>query len=241
MYGFTIPILMYHKVGTPVQSKADTFLNVSTRSFARQMRLLARLGRQGITLAEAVEGLFYHGPLPRRPFCITFDDAYRSVAENAAPVLEEVGWPATVFVATAYVGGENAWDEVNGKPLLPVMDWRRLRALQHMGWEIAGHTRSHARLEQLEDEAALEDMKNGQADLKDKLDCEARTFCYPYGSLNERTPVLAQRTGFIGACTTQSGLARSDSNPFLLPRVKIAYRDGIWGLMYRLYVRPRLK
>src|SRR3989442_15355512 len=86
----SIPILMYHRIGVPVASKADTFLNVSTRSFGRQMRLLNRMGYEGITFAEAVEGLFHGKPLPRRPGCVTFDDGFVNVAENAAPFLAEM-------------------------------------------------------------------------------------------------------------------------------------------------------
>ena len=62
-----IPILMYHKVGAPVESNVDTFLNVSARSFERQMRLLARLGYRGITFTEAAAALFEGASLPRKP------------------------------------------------------------------------------------------------------------------------------------------------------------------------------
>src|SRR5690242_15018302 len=82
-----IPILMYHKVGSPVRHRADRFLNVSSASFSRQMALLKRLGYVGITLEEAVDGLAGLRPLPRRPVCVTFDDGYLSVTEHAAPVL----------------------------------------------------------------------------------------------------------------------------------------------------------
>ena len=234
------PILMYHKVGAPVACKADTFLNVLEKSFARQMRLLKRLGYTGVTFAEAAERVAGSRPLPKRPVCVTFDDGYVNVADFAAPILAGHGWPATVFVPTAYVGGNNAWDEASGYPLLPIMDWPRLKALQDVGWELAGHTRTHPRLETLDDVAARREIEDGRADLVSHLDSPARTFCYPFGSFNERTPALARDAGFIAACTTKSGLAGPGRNSFLLPRVKIAYRDDVWGFFYRLVIRPRL-
>lgn len=236
----TVPLLMYHKVGAPVVGKADTFLNVSARSFARQMRLLARLGCRGVTFAEAVEGLFGGKSLPRRPVCVTFDDGYANVTTHAAPVLAALGWPATVFVPTAYVGETNAWDTAYGKPILPLMDWEQLRALQEAGWEMAGHTRTHRPLGDLDDETAQAEIRCGGADIAERLGRVPATFCYPFGSLNERTPALARQSGFLGACTTRSGLANTSADPFLLPRVKIAYRDDVWGLLYRLWIRPRL-
>ena len=231
---------MYHKVGAPVQSKADRFVNVSPQSFRRQMRLLARMGYQAITFAEALEGLATSGPLPRRPVCVTFDDAYTNVAEHATPILAAHGWPATVFVPTAWVGDANRWDEGTGWPILPIMDWPQLAALQAAGWEIAGHTRTHPRLNTMDDAAALTELEGCKADLEDHLGGAARTFCYPYGGVNERTPALVRQAGFMGACTTKSGVARPGSDPFLLPRVTVAYRDDVLGFLYRLLIRPHL-
>src|ERR1051325_9148548 len=125
-----LPILMYHKVGATVTSSADTFLNVSAPRFAGQMRLLKRLRYEGITLAQGWDCLSGGCPLPPRPVCITFDDGYGSVAEHAAPVLNSLGWPATVFVPTAHVGGTNIWDRDTGRPLQPILGWDALGRLQ---------------------------------------------------------------------------------------------------------------
>ncbi len=235
-----IPILMYHKVGAPVLSKRDTFLNVSTRSFERQMRLLSRLGFHGITLEEAAQGLFEGKELPGKPVCVTFDDGYRNVTESALPALQQRDWPATVFVPTAYVSANNAWDEPLGQPLLPIMSWPELRELAGKGWEISGHTRTHPKLGELADDDALREMVEGKVEIESNLGNSVSTFCYPFGSVGPRTPEFCRTAGFRAACTTRSGLARTDSDPFLLPRVKIAYRDDVWGLLYRLLIRPRL-
>src|SRR5205085_833591 len=168
-------------------------------------------------------------PLPRRPVCVTFDDGYTNVLECAAPILADYKWPGTVFVPTAYVGGENTWDIENDKPVLPIMNWAQLHTLQLSGWEIAGHTRTHPHLDQLSDVDSLREILEGRDDLAVRLDAPPRTFCYPFGGVNARTPALAREAGFVAACTTRSGLARPETDPFLLPRVKIAFRDDVWG------------
>lgn len=237
---YSVPILMYHKVGAPVSNKADTFLNVSTHDFRRQIRALASLGYMARSFAEVVEAMTQGKSLPRRTFAATFDDGYTCVGECAAPVLSEFGFPGTVFVVSEAVGKTNAWDRITGRPELPLMDWEALKSLKESGWEIAGHTVSHPHLDQLTDTEAQREIAAGKEETEARLGSPLTTFCYPFGHFNPQTPELVRAAGFQGACTTRSGLARSSDNPFLLPRVKVAYRDGVFGLLYRLLVRPYL-
>jgi peptidoglycan/xylan/chitin deacetylase (PgdA/CDA1 family) len=50
-------------------------------------------------LLHALEG----GPLPKNPVMVTFDDGYRSCHDVALPILQQVGVPATFFIATSYI------------------------------------------------------------------------------------------------------------------------------------------
>jgi peptidoglycan/xylan/chitin deacetylase (PgdA/CDA1 family) len=236
----SIPILMYHKVGAPVQVKADRFLNVAANDFRRQMRALARLGYEGITFTAAMNGMLGTCALPWKPVCVTFDDGYECVADCAGPILAEQSWPATVFVPTAYVGEANTWEEGTAHPIIPIMDWSQLKSLAASGWEMAGHTRTHPRLEHLTDPEAVSEILTGKEEIEKRTGQEVKTFCYPFGSVGKRTPEMVKAAGFIGACTTRSGLARPEMDPFLLPRVKIAYSDRTAGFLYRLLLRPLL-
>ncbi len=235
-----VPILMYHKVGAPVHAREDTFLNVSTESFERQMRALDRLGYRAVTFAQAVSILRSGQPIPRRTFAITFDDGYSCVGDSAAPILARFSFAATVFVVSGAAGGENSWDAASGRPVLPLMGWDRLRDLAAHGWEMAGHTSTHPHLNELEDAEALREIREGKAVTEARLEMTLATFCYPYGNFNARTPKLVAEAGFTGACTTRSGLAKQETDPYLLPRVKVAYRDGVAGMLYRLIIRPLL-
>ncbi|MCC6710502.1 MAG: polysaccharide deacetylase family protein [Gammaproteobacteria bacterium] len=51
------------------------------------------------------------GTLPARALCITFDDGYRDNADNALPVLQDLGVPATFFVTTRYLAGGMMWND----------------------------------------------------------------------------------------------------------------------------------
>ena len=235
------PVLMYHKVGEPVHIKADRFLNVSTPSFERQMTLLASMKFRVRPFAEIVEAATTGKTLLPRTLAITFDDGYANVGEHAAPILQRLNFPATVFVVSGGVGKTNAWDKSEGYPELNLMGWERLRQLQSGGWEIGGHTRTHPHLDALENDLAEADILQGKEEVEAVLGVTLKTFCYPFGHYSVATPELVARAGFTGACTTKSGIYNPNSDsPYLIPRVKIAYRDGTFGLLYRLLVRPHL-
>ena len=59
---------------------------------------------------------------PRR-FLLTFDDGYASLAEHAYPVLADLGFTATTFLITDYIGKTNTWDVQ--------YTWNRL---SHLSW-----------------------------------------------------------------------------------------------------------
>lgn len=231
---------MFHKVGYPVAHNADTFLNVSADDFRRQMRVLYRLGYRARSFAEVVDAAHRKLSLPPRTFAITFDDGYRCIHELAAPILTEFGFPATVFAVSGQIGGTNVWDAARGKPVLPLMDEEDLRHIIDLGWEIGGHTRTHPLLGNLNNEAARDEIRGGKEELEARFHTPITTFCYPYGHINADTPSLVRDAGLMGACTTSSGRAGRAFDPYLIPRVKVSYSDGVFGLLFRLWVRPFL-
>jgi peptidoglycan/xylan/chitin deacetylase (PgdA/CDA1 family) len=100
-------VLIFHRV----LAQPDPLLpgEPDVARFAAQMDLVRSVCRV-LPLAEAVERLYAHS-LPPRAACITFDDGYANNLTHAAPVLSERGLPATVFVASGYLGGGRMWND----------------------------------------------------------------------------------------------------------------------------------
>jgi peptidoglycan/xylan/chitin deacetylase (PgdA/CDA1 family) len=237
---FRSPILMYHAVGLPVATKQDTFLNVRQSDFGRQMRALAALGYRARPFGEIVDAWRRGRSLPRRTVAVTFDDAYACVLSVAAPVLRAAGMVGTTFAVSSWIGADDTAGRENGRLAAPLLDRAGLLELAAQGWEIGGHTVTHPKLDALDADSALREIVDGKEDVEGQLGVTLRTFCYPFGRLNESTPQLVSDAGYIAACTVRSGVAASSHDQFLLPRVKIAYRDGTLGMLYRLLVRPAL-
>jgi peptidoglycan/xylan/chitin deacetylase (PgdA/CDA1 family) len=100
-----VHVLGYHRVVDRVidNGPVSPSLCVSTDTFRRQMRQVQR-DFQVLSLEEAMAAITGTLPLERDACAITFDDGYRDVYTRAAPILAELGMPATVFVPTGYVG-----------------------------------------------------------------------------------------------------------------------------------------
>lgn len=120
-------ILIYHRVLPEPDPLLPDLPDIAR--FGWQMRLLANYFHP-LPLAEAAARL-QAGDLPPRSVCVTFDDGYRDNLECAVPVLEELGIPATVFVATGFLGDGMMFNDlviegVRAAPG-PELDLRELR------------------------------------------------------------------------------------------------------------------
>jgi peptidoglycan/xylan/chitin deacetylase (PgdA/CDA1 family) len=107
-YGRSRPafqVLTYHRVN----DDADPFFPaLPTRVFEQHMAYVSRAYRV-LTVEDLVERMG-RGDLPRHAIAITFDDGYRDTLTHAAPILARLGLPATVFLATGFIGtGEIPW------------------------------------------------------------------------------------------------------------------------------------
>lgn len=99
----SLVVFMYHRVAErddhPFLQKAGVPY-VSPQVFREQLHFLADRGFRVLSFRDALEGLEAGRAFPPRSALITFDDGYRDNLVVAAPVLAELGFPATIFVAT---------------------------------------------------------------------------------------------------------------------------------------------
>ncbi len=192
-------ILAYHSIG-PGQTNVPGLV-IETRDFIRHLRLISLL-RFPVKALDDIAREAASGKRPRFPVvCITFDDGYRTVLKNAAPVLKALNWPATLFVPTAYVGGVNEWDRPHGVAEMPLMNWDELRALESLGFQIGSHGRHHRSLIRLSDEEWQDELEGSLADLGQNVPRHSRIFCYPFGHRAPGIRAYLEKAGYEGACS----------------------------------------
>jgi peptidoglycan/xylan/chitin deacetylase (PgdA/CDA1 family) len=103
-------ILMYHSV---TETASDPWsLCVTPQHFADQMDVVRRQAHP-VRLRSLANGLG-EGEVANKAVVITFDDGYANNLHNAKPFLERYEVPATIFLASGYLGASHEfwWDEL---------------------------------------------------------------------------------------------------------------------------------
>jgi peptidoglycan/xylan/chitin deacetylase (PgdA/CDA1 family) len=188
-----VPILTYHDVAPQAKGR----LVIAVKSFDEQMRYLKTNGYRVVTLREFHDFLARGRQLPRRAVVVTFDDGYRSFLTHAYPILKELGFTATLFVYTDYIGaGRNA------------LGWEDLRRLAAEGFEIEGHSKTHADLRRRQGEPDAEYHRRLRSELeipqrlfRDRLGRPAEFLAYPYGAVDDDVIPAVRDYGFRAGLT----------------------------------------
>lgn len=111
----SLAVLCYHRIGDhrSGSSRFGPIFSTDASGFAAQLEWITRHYRV-VTMSRVADWVIGHGDLPDWPLLITFDDGYRDNAEIAGPLLRERGLPATVFLTTSILDGQDPlwWDVV---------------------------------------------------------------------------------------------------------------------------------
>tara|TARA_Y100001980_G_C14556900_1_gene352913 strand:- start:106380 stop:107165 length:786 start_codon:yes stop_codon:yes gene_type:complete len=149
------------------------------------------------------------GPIPEKLVVLTFDDAPASQYDIVAPLLQEYGFGATFFVCEF---------PPNYQDSSLYMNWRQIRVLNDMGFEVANHTRSHAkitRLSQTEFNAELEYIERKC----DSLGIPTpRNFAYPgYGLNGDILEYLKEKNYQMARAGGSRAYDPLSDHPYLIP------------------------
>jgi len=102
-------------------------------------------------------------------------------------------------------------------------------------WELGGHTRTHANLKSLDQREVIDEIR-AVADLSTgRNELSSPTFAYPFGIYSAEHAKLVRDAGFIGAMTTDPGIAvHPYSKPFEVPRIKVSGKDNLFAFWLRM-------
>jgi len=208
-----VPILCYHNLGPEAKGR----LLLASATFEQQMRYLKANGYRVVSLADFVEFTRLGRQLPRKAVILTFDDGYRSFRQYAYPVLKELGFTATLFVYTDYVGsGRNA------------LSWQELRDLTAEGFDVQAHSKTHADLRRAAGEPDAQYARRLQAELGQPQELFRRhlgrpspVIAYPYGSWDDGLLARLSEFGYSAAFSVRRQGNASFVRPFVGNRSQV--------------------
>lgn len=167
------------------------------------------------------------GEFPSNCVWISFDDADKTIVEEALPILEERNIPFTVFVISGQVG-ENDFESQ------PLADWGDLRTLRDSGLATIGsHTHDlHALVQENQDKAIFlqeenhglfaEDLAKSVKTLEAELDIQVTEFAYPFGHGSEELANISREQGIEGTHILAPRTIMPDEDPHWTNRILLS-------------------
>lgn len=211
-------VLCYHGV-TPEQAGR----------FRSQM---ARLGRPETRDASsnARPPRWGFGPIVR----LTFDDAFENLLKHALPVLQEFGFPATVFAVPGNLGRTPQWKISASHPEYRerLMTAEQLKQLPGMNVVVGSHTQTHPALSELSAEQIRWELTESKKSLEAIIGRPVADLALPHGAFNDDVIRIAREAGYRRVYTLQPRMVGPNEEEGLVGRFSMS--PNVWPVEFCL-------
>lgn len=169
-------VIYYHEIVE--NGQGYSYQKLDKEMFEQQMRYLKEQGYQTLFFRDLDK------PLPEKAIIVSFDDGFRSVYENAIPIMKRYGIKANIYLPTRYIGQDKHF-----------MTWDMVRELQMSGdCEFAAHTHNHVDIRTLDcNELYRENALSTEA-FEKELQVRPEAFCMPYGVYDKKSIKLLKES-----------------------------------------------
>jgi peptidoglycan/xylan/chitin deacetylase (PgdA/CDA1 family) len=222
-------VLCYHSINTHPSD-----LSIDPAIFRSQLVMLKSMGFRFLNFGDLVYRLLRWGSPRGNVACITLDDGYEDSLTVAAPILAELGIPATVFVTTGLMARQR--DVLDSFHQLTNYQSTYLSAsqvaqLDRAGLEIGAHSHSHSNLARLTFDQTWQEVGQSKKMLEDAIGKRVSCFAYPFGKMGlHYTPMtvrVVRESGYsgAGAVAFRGVNARQAVRIYQVPRFFITRND----------------
>jgi peptidoglycan/xylan/chitin deacetylase (PgdA/CDA1 family) len=214
-----IGILCYHGF---VTNKAPTAMTIDVGHFRTQMQQIKEAKLPVISLQDFMAWKRGNQVIPDSSVMITIDDGYDSIYHEAAPILQEYGYPYTIFLYKNYVNG-------GGRALTTSM----IKELMGKGATIGSHSVSHplniarpgGRSPEEYELFLNRELRDSKSFLEDLFMVPVITYAHPGGTYTKRILELGQTFGYEFMFSVNPAKATFDSESGLIPRYVVLGND----------------
>jgi len=214
-------ILLYHRVN----ELADDALTASTRAFAQHLIALRRYYRV-VETGQIVEKVRSHEAIEPQTVAIHFDDCYRDVYLEAAPLVKAAGLSATMFIATGFIDTDRIFEHDKAKYPFHFPNLHRcdIPDLLAHGFEVGAHTVNHVNLGEIPPGEAWREVVESKRCLEEITGQSIDMISFPFGkevNISDSVRELIPKAGFAVLFSAYGGFVSSQSDPYDIPRVAV--------------------
>ena len=213
-----LPVLLYHSI-----DNSGSYVSTPCAIFEVQMKYLKSQGFEAVSIDRLMTLKYSGKQAPPETVVLTFDDGLRNFRTNAWPLLARLGFSATVFVPTKFIGGESSWYADSELVPMPMMDWSELKELKEHGVDVQSHGCSHRKLNRLSFPEVRQEVQESKDILEQGLGSPVDHFCYPFGEENEDVRSVLKEAGYQSGSSTVQGLYRFQDDPYSIKRLGLDY------------------
>jgi peptidoglycan/xylan/chitin deacetylase (PgdA/CDA1 family) len=216
-------IFLHHRVN----NYSKDALTVDSETFAAQLVAISKRYPFSST-ADLVGNLLTKTPLQPTTVAIHFDDCYRDVFTNAAPIMKVLGIPACAFINSGFVDTVRSFPhDVAADPFTyEMLRSADVQAWSNLGFEVGAHTVNHVDLAKCTVETANHEIVQCGLDLEKVIGKPVDLCSFPFGgqdNISASTRRIIQSAGYVALFSAHGGIIGPRTNPFDIPRAGANY------------------
>jgi peptidoglycan/xylan/chitin deacetylase (PgdA/CDA1 family)/folate-dependent phosphoribosylglycinamide formyltransferase PurN len=216
-------IFLHHRVN----DYSKDVLTVDLETFAAQLLAIAKYYPLTST-RNIVDSIRFVRPIKSTSVAIHFDDCYRDILTNGAPILKAMGIPACAFINSGFVGTQRPYPhDLDKYPF----DYEKLspsdlRLWIELGFDVGAHTVNHMDLGKVFGEAAEHEIIDCGKELEAILSKPVDLFSYPFGqpeNISASTREMVRTSGYVALFSAYGGIVDSRTDPYDIPRMGASF------------------
>ena len=202
-------IIYYHEIVE--KGQGYSYQKIDRDKFENQMKYLHDRGYHSLLFSELEK------TLPEKAIIVSFDDGFRTVYENAAPIMKKYGIRGNVYLPTKYIGVDAHF-----------MTWEMVKELSKDNFfEMQAHTHSHIDIRRLNEDTVKDEISYSDKKFREESLSLPKAFCMPFGTFDKKSlRLLKNQNRYKYVLGSYYGLIQSQYlEKNVLPRIGISNDD----------------
>jgi peptidoglycan/xylan/chitin deacetylase (PgdA/CDA1 family) len=212
-------IFLYHRINDYARDP----LTADTQSFAAHLLALSK--RYSVMdSSDLVRRIRENVSVPPTAVTIHFDDCYKDIFINGAPLLRAIDFSATAFINSGFVDTCRVYphDAQKYPFVLANLSSMEVREWVNLGFEVGNHTVNHVDLGVCPLEEVKHEIRDCERDLQRITGRPVNLFSFPFGGNKNIRPEVVdciRSSGYLGLFSAHGGFVTSKTDPYDIPRL----------------------